>query len=128
MARKGGYRILALGLVTLWATGCGGEPAVEEVSSNALSANALSANAVSANALSANALSANALSANALSANALSANALTSTALQDPLARQFLKYVVSCALPVDQIINMTIDGSEYKFPGGLGLAPDWGRA
>src|SRR6478609_9746702 len=112
MARKGDYRILGLGLVTLWATACGGEPAVEEVGSNALSANALSANALSANALSANALSANALSANALSANALSANALTSTALKDPLARQFLKYVVSCALPADQVVNMSIEGTD----------------
>jgi hypothetical protein len=127
MARKGDFRFLGLGLLGLWAAACGGEPAVEEVSSYALSANALSANALSANALSANALSANALSANALSANALSANALTSKALSDPLARQFLKYVVSCALPEDQSVKMTIDGTAYKFPGSLGLAPDWGR-
>jgi hypothetical protein len=108
------------------AAACGGSD-VEMVESSALSANALSANALSANALSANALSANALSANALSANALSANALTANALRDPLAREFLKYVVSCALDDDQSITMTIDGQRYVFPGSLGLAPEWGE-
>jgi hypothetical protein len=112
------------------AAGCGGEPDadVEEIQSAILSDNALSANALSANALSANALSANALSANALSANALSANALTASALRDPLAREFLKYVVSCALDEDDGFTMRIDGKKYEFPGGLGLAPEWARS
>jgi hypothetical protein len=128
MARGRDYRVLGFGLLAVWAADCGGgEAGVEEVSGAALSANALSANALSANALSANALSANALSANALSANALSANALTATALKDPLAREFLKYVVSCALPDDQVIKMTIDGSTYSFPGSLGMEPQWGE-
>ena len=128
MARKGDYRVLGFGLLAVWAAACGGgETGVEEVSGYALSANALSANALSANALSANALSANALSANALSANALSANALTSKALEDPLAREFLKYVVSCALPADKSIKMQIDGKSYTFPGSLGMEPQWGE-
>src|SRR3954451_2153457 len=107
MARKRDCRLLGFGLLAVWTAACGGE-GISETQSSALSANALSANALSANALSANALSANALSANALSANALSANALTATALRDPLARQFLKYVVSCALPEDKTITMRI--------------------
>jgi hypothetical protein len=126
MARKSDLRFLGFGLLSIWTVACGG-PAVENETSSALSANALSANALSANALSANALSANALSANALSANALSANALVASALEDPLAREFLKYVVSCALPDDQSIQMSIDGTSYTFPGSLGLAPQWGR-
>ena len=108
---------------------CGGEPSPDDVSETEAaieSTNALSANALSANALSANALSANALSANALSANALSANALTATALRDPLARQFLKYVVSCALPPDARLVIGVDGTSYSFTGELGLAPEWG--
>jgi hypothetical protein len=100
----------------------------ETVQSAITAENALSANALSANALSANALSANALSANALSANALSANALTATALRDPLAREFLKYVVSCALDEGDGFSMRIDGTLYDFPGQLGLAPQWGRS
>src|SRR6266498_3227214 len=124
---------LALGLAmtaTFGAVGCAGETDadVEEIQSAITSDNALSANALSANALSANALSANALSANALSANALSANALTASALSDPLAREFLRYVVSCALDENDGFSMRIDGKKYDFPGGLGLAPEWGRS
>ncbi|MES1205030.1 MAG: hypothetical protein ABUS79_03755 [Pseudomonadota bacterium] len=99
---------------------------VAQIQSAIESANALSANALSANALSANALSANALSANALSANALSANALTAKALKDPLARQFLKYVVSCALPEGTSFDIKVDGKTYGFSGELGLAAEWG--
>jgi hypothetical protein len=130
MARKGDFRFLALGLVAVWASACGGEgPAasVEQTSSALTTENALTANALTANALTANALTANALTANALTANALTANALTANGLKDPLARQLMKYVVSCALPEDQTLSMTIDGTRYSFPGGLGLAPEWGR-
>jgi hypothetical protein len=129
MARKGNLRFLGLGLLALWTAGCGGSQTtdIQEMSSYALSANALSANALSANALSANALSANALSANALSANALSANALTSQALHDPLAREFLKYVISCALPEDESVTISVDGQSYTYPGSLGMAREWGE-
>src|SRR5262245_29110617 len=72
--------------------------------------NALAANALAANALAANALAANALAANALAANALAANALAANALRDPLAREFLKYVVSCALEDHDKVVLWIDG------------------
>jgi hypothetical protein len=95
---------------------------------NALTANALTANALTANALTANALTANALTANALTANALTANALTANGLRDPLGREFLKYVVSCALDEDDSVSVRVDGKKYEFPGSLGLAPDWGKS
>jgi len=132
MARFGHFRRLkGLSLLVVAASGCGGIGADDDdmavVQSAVISENALSANALSANALSANALSANALSANALSANALSANALTASALRDPLAREFLKYVVSCALDEGDDVALRIDGKRYVFPGSLGLAREWGR-
>jgi hypothetical protein len=104
------------------------------LSANGLSANGLSANGLSANGLSANGLSANGLSANGLSANGLSANGLTaggllggsSKALTDPLALEFLKYVVSCALDSHQSLAFTAAGKAYSFPGQVGLAPQWG--
>src|SRR5262245_26767602 len=132
MPCSGSVRSVAVGLAMAAASvavGCGAETDDLTVVQDAITAdNALSANALSANALSANALSANALSANALSANALSANALTATALRDPLAREFLRYVVSCALDEDDGFTMKIDGKKYQFPGGLGLAPEWGTS
>ncbi len=104
------------------------------LSANGLSANGLSANGLSANGLSANGLSANGLSANGLSANGLSANGLTAggllgngaTALADPMALQFLKYVVSCALGPQQSLSFTVAGITHTFPGQVGLAPQWG--
>jgi len=107
--------------------GCGGEAdEVEAVQSAITTENALTANALTANALTANALTANALTANALTANALTANALTANGLRDPLAREFLKYVVSCALDEDDSLTVKVDGTKYTFDGSLGLAPDWG--
>src|SRR5215471_13409820 len=110
MAGKAGSRALCLGLVAAWLGGCGGADGVDEVQSAVVTANALTANALPANALTANALTANALTANALTANALTANALTANGLRDPLTREFLKYVVSCALDDGQSLAMSIDG------------------
>jgi hypothetical protein len=123
-----GACVLGATFLAIGSVGCGGAPDANETqTSSALAANALSANALSANALSANALSANALTSNALSANALSANALTSSALRDPLSREFLKYVVSCALDDGQDFSVVVDGVKYTFEGSLGLAPEWGK-
>jgi hypothetical protein len=130
MARKTDLRILGLCSVGLWAAACGGPgpgEKVEVTTANLVTTNALSMNALSMNALSMNALSMNALSMNALSMNALSMNALVASKLSDPLAREFLKYVVSCALDDDASITMKIDGKSYTFEGSLGLATDWGE-
>jgi len=127
---------LALGALGIGA--CASAPADSEseqssalsdnaLTANALTANALTANALTANALTANALTANALTANALTANALTANALTANALRDPLSRELMKYVVSCALDDRDSITVEIDGHSYEFDGSLGLAPEWGR-
>jgi hypothetical protein len=114
--------------VALGAVSCASAPPGDESSqSSALSDNALTANALTANALTANALTANALTANALTANALTANALTANALRDPLSRELMKYVVSCALDDKDSITVQIDGHSYEFDGSLGLAPDWGK-
>src|SRR5262249_8230495 len=126
MACSGSIRRLALGLAAVavvGATGCAGDS--DDDVDSAESA-ALTENALTANALTTNALTANALTANALTANALTANALTANGLRDPLGREFLKYVVSCALDDHDSLSFRVDGRRYNFPGGLGLAPDWG--
>ncbi|WP_437707469.1 hypothetical protein WMF45_27400 [Sorangium sp. So ce448] len=88
--------------------------------------NSLTSNALTSNALTSNALTSNALTSNALTSNALTSNALTSNALRDPLARQLLKYVVSCALPLGAHFDIDIDGVVYGFDGGIGLHKKWG--
>jgi hypothetical protein len=118
-----------LGSIFLGSAGCGGEmDDVETEVSSAIIDNALTANALTANALTANALTANALTANALTANALTANALTANALRDPLGRELLKYIVSCALDEGESLTVKVDGTKYRFEGSLGLASEWGES
>ena len=123
-----GGSVCAVTLTFLLAS-CGGTGETELATerSAVTAENALTANALTANALTANALTANALTANALTANALTANALTANGLKDPLGRELLKYVVSCALPAGAAVSITVDGAKYQFPGSIGLAPEWGR-
>jgi hypothetical protein len=131
VARGLGFLWLATGAFACAGTGeePGAPVGVAAVVENGLSANGLSANGLSANGLSANGLSANGLSANGLSANGLTASGLLgngSTALDDPLTRELLKYVVSCALNDQQSLKFTAGGATYTFPGDMGLAPQWG--
>jgi hypothetical protein len=125
-----GFGVLGGIVSTVFLVSCGGtgDADLTNTRSALLAENALTANALTANALTANALTANALTANALTANALTANALTANGLRDPLGRELLKYVVSCALPDGADVMVKVDGKTYDFPGSLGLAPDWGRA
>jgi hypothetical protein len=129
MAPRHVLGVLGVSFTMFALAGCGGGEDIDLATTrSAVTAeNALTANALTANALTANALTANALTANALTANALTANALTANGLRDPLGRQLLKYVVSCALPDGQSVSIRVDGQRYDFPGSLGLASEWGR-
>jgi hypothetical protein len=100
---------------------------VAETQQGIVTANAVTANAVTANAVTANAVTANALLAHALTTDALATNTLVKNALTDPLARELLTYVVSCALPEDEQISVSVQGVTYTFSGSLGLAPEWGQ-
>jgi hypothetical protein len=102
------------------------EESVGTVGQAALTNNALTNNALTNNALTNNALTNNALTNNALTNNALTNNALTNNALTDPNAREVFKYIVSCALPAGQQVDVTVDGVAYSYPGELGLASQWG--
>jgi hypothetical protein len=114
--------------------GCTAEmdPAMEGEVAEAASAVEIS-NALNLNALNLNALNLNALNLNALNLNALDPNSFS--ALRDPgangdLAREFVKYAVSCALNAGQTFDFTwTDAQEVEhpetFPGVLGLSPEW---
>lgn len=49
------------------------------------------------------------------------------TLAQTELGRQLLKYMVSCALPADESVSVTVELEKYVFQGGLGLVPQWTR-
>jgi hypothetical protein len=40
-------------------------------------------------------------------------------------ARATLKYLASCALNQQTTLTASSEGTDYEFPGGIGLAPDW---
>jgi hypothetical protein len=118
--------VVGVALFALVGFACGAAPTDGTTSTtSALVDNSLTANSLTANSLTANSLTANSLTANSLTANSLTANSLTANALRDPLSRELLKYVVSCALDDGDSISIKIDGARYEFDGSLGLAPEW---
>jgi hypothetical protein len=119
-------------VASLTLAACSGTPGevedpVGSAQQAALAGNALAGNALAGNALAGNALAGNALAGNALAGNALAGNSLVIKDLEDPNAREVLKYMVSCALPADQSVTVTVQGTTYTYPGLLGLTPEWGE-
>jgi hypothetical protein len=100
---------------------------VAEVQQDVIVHNALVRNALVRNALVRNALIRNALIRNDLTSSALMGNSLTRDALRDAESRQLFSFIVSCALPEDESVDVKVDGVPYHFPGELGLAPEWGK-
>ena len=91
--------------------------------------NGLAMNGLTANSLVMNGLAMNGLITNSLTTIGLMATpSITSTLDSDPLARLFMQYVVSCALPSWQTLSIlsATYHIEYIYPGDLGLAPQWG--
>jgi hypothetical protein len=89
--------------------------------------NLLSGNLLSGNLLSGNLLSGNLLSGNLLSGNLLSGNSVLEEELKDPGARELLSFIVSCALPAGDQVDVEVEGVTYEFNGSIGLAPEWGE-
>ena len=109
-------RALSLLLVAAGTGACGGEAPAPNIGPVAVAA------------VTDNSLIANSLIANSLIANSLIANALTKDGVADPSTMEFMKYLVSCALGPKQSLDLTLGGQAYHFPGGLGLAPQWGMS
>jgi hypothetical protein len=135
VARSLGLLCLATGAFACAQPDEGASPAVDVgavtengLIGNGLIGNGLIGNGLVANGLVANGLIANGLTTNGLIANGLIANGANADLLANPLSLQFLKYVVSCALSPQQSLSFTVGSTAYSFPGGLGLAPQWGTA
>ena len=95
-----------------------GEADVGEATYAAMGFNGLGDNALTFNAFTYNGIDL----ANGLAANGLNlGNGLGAVDLGDPLAHQFVEYLVSCVLPEGDAVEV---GGE-SFAGGLGLAPEW---
>ncbi|WP_437923415.1 hypothetical protein WMF37_30855 [Sorangium sp. So ce291] len=133
-------RIVALLAVPLMTAACIGaeiddesEELLGEDQSAIESDNGFLPNALAPNALAPNALAPNALAPNALAPNALAPNALTAIKSPGPNGaptREFLRYLVSCALRPDQTFSFSwTDTAGVVHPevyrGELGIAHWW---
>lgn len=126
-------RLLQIALASLLlATACGTEE--DEVESGEYPA--ISFNAISFNAISFNALSANAKANELMTKLPLATESYDFATgapelyfqLHDPLTREFMSYLVSCALAPGQVVQWwdKLDGwAYYKWEGSLGLCPSW---
>ncbi|MDI1432900.1 hypothetical protein QHF89_25605 [Polyangium sorediatum] len=105
-----------------------GEEAVGEAESAVIKDNALNLNALNLNALNLNALNLNALNLNALDPSSFTA--IRNADANGDLAREFVKYAVSCALQAGQTFEFSWHDAQdvehaESYPGVLGLAPYW---
>jgi hypothetical protein len=105
-------------------TGCAG--VTEDGSLGAGAEAAVSENSLTLNSLTLNSLTLNSLLNSSLSLSSFSTGSLA-TALEDPASRTVLKYIVSCALPANVNFDITVDGVDYPYSGGLGLAKQWAK-
>ena len=114
-------------LASLCQIGCamdaGGDEAedISQTQQDAMTSNGLTSNGLTSNGLTSNGLTSNGLTSNGLTSNSLVMNTLIS----DPKAREVLSYIVSCALPANDYIDLTINGTPQRYYGGLGIAPEW---
>jgi len=89
--------------------------------------NGVATNGVATNGVATNALATEALATGALAVDSTLTNPHVSLGLEDPNARIFMKYLVSCALVPGQVVKwQNHDGTiNAEWEGALGLCPEW---
>ncbi|WP_437572493.1 hypothetical protein [Sorangium sp. So ce542] len=127
------FAISFLGLMSACLPACLGEAEPSEEDSGTAAQEVFTRNAFTKNALRASALTTDRGATGELTGNPLTTDAIAGSgdvlnALRDPLAREFLKYAVGCALPAGQSVEVSLDGETHVFEGDVGLSPEWGRA
>jgi hypothetical protein len=95
---------------------------------NSFSFNGLLSNGLMANGLQFNGLQFNGLQFNGLQFNGLQFNGFSFNDLSEADSLRIMSYMVSCALPADQTVTITVDDVLYSFDGSLGVAPSFGTA
>jgi hypothetical protein len=91
------------------------------ISPNRIMPNRLMPNRIGANRIGANRIGANRIGANRLAVNTIASDDLLST----PDGRELFTYIASCAMAAPDVLEATVDGQTYEFPGSIGLAPEW---
>jgi hypothetical protein len=120
-------------LASLSQTACGGmnteegaDEGLGESQQSAVTWNSLAWNSLTSNSLTSNSLTSNSLTSNSLTSNSLTSNSLVMNALNtDTKSQSVFYYIVGCALDAGDYIDLTIGGSNHRYYGQLGIAPEW---
>ncbi|WP_437319132.1 hypothetical protein [Sorangium sp. So ce385] len=133
MRNRSVFAISFLGLMSVCLPACvveaePSEEASETAAQEVFTRNAFTKNALKASALTTDRVATGELTGNPLTTDAIAGSSDVLNALRDPLAREFLKYAVGCALPAGQSVEVSLDGETHVFEGDVGLSPEWGRA
>jgi hypothetical protein len=91
-----------------------------------LSVNRIGLNRIGLNRIGLNRIGLNRIGLNRISANRLRVNLNSSDAmLATDDGREVFSLAVSCAIAEDVTLVATLNGTDYEFPGEMGLAPHW---
>jgi hypothetical protein len=90
-----------------------------------LTTNRITANRITANRITANRITANRITANRITADRISVSPSADELLATEDGRELFSVLVSCALPETITLVANVEGTEFDFPGEIGLARDW---
>lgn len=129
LRRRYGWMHTATATLILIFAAFGSEPPADAppiAGSGSFRINAMSFNAMSFNSL---LLKANAQLADySLAEIVAPGSVFESELVADPYSREFMEYLVSCALDENDTLNWSAGGLSETWHGSLGLCQDWGRA
>jgi len=80
---------------------------------------------VTANRVAANRVTANRITADRITGNRLDVNGSAAELIATEDGREVFSVIVNCALPEGITLIGNVDGTEFEFPGEIGLARDW---
>jgi len=116
----------------LWLlAGCGGSGEVSHTpgesgrSRSIVDDNGVDLNGLMANGLMQNGLTVNGAQFNGAQFNGAQFNGFSINGLSLDQSLSVMKYLVKCALADGQTMTINVDGTDYSWPGRLGLAPEW---
>lgn len=116
--------VLGIASVSLLIGCAGEEPSLQEFEQQAIALNRIALNGIVANRVAATAIAENPLAVGR-SESILQANPVSDPLLRTAEGREYLAYIVSCAMPAGTVLE-TVSGEErYSFGGSIGLAPGW---
>jgi len=72
-----------------------------------------------------NGLTVNGVQMNGVQMNGVQMNGFSINGLSLDESLLVMKYLVKCALADGQTMTINVDGTDYSWPGRLGLAPEW---